>query len=312
MRIRTVKPGFWSHTVMSRQSETAQLLALALLNYSDDEGYFEADVQLVRSALRPRDGDAGKTYKALQDLVQCGYIELREHAERGPLGRVINFGEHQVISRPTPSKLRAYWQKSLAAAGAECRRDGAAAGSESRMELSLFDTATTDAQNKEPKAQEVEVQAIPKAPREPATNNGGIFAAYNEVATRVGWSRVDMKRGITNDRKNGAKRLWLHFRNDGDHFARMAKVREFFEMAGRIPFYLGETGGRAWKADFDFLTREKNIPKVGERFEAEFGTRSLAGGPGGMKTLAERGEESRRAIEEDNEGAPDWLPDAPG
>lgn len=319
MRIRTIKPGFWVHPVLSRLSDASKLMAIGLLNYADDEGYFEADVQLVRSALRPRDADGGVTFRALQDLSGAGYIELREHVERGPMGRIVNFREHQVISHPSASKIRAYWLKSPGAdlLSGPVATPTALPGPVSPAKKSadpedgnLFELAavtTTPAKAKPEGAQSVDATVIPKAARKPATNNGGIFAAYNEVAARVGWSKVDMQRGQTAERKDGATRLWRHFDDkDSDHFARMAKVREFFEMAGRIPFYRGEAGSRTWKADFDFLTKARNIPKVAERFAAEFGAGATVGvgGAAGEKSLAEREAEQRRLLEEED-GPPD-------
>ena len=51
MRIRTLKPEFWSHPVISRQSDAAKLLAIGLLNYADDEGYFYADARMPCSQI---------------------------------------------------------------------------------------------------------------------------------------------------------------------------------------------------------------------------------------------------------------------
>lgn len=42
-RIRSVKPEFWGHPVMSKQIHAVRLLAIALLNFADDEGFFFAD-----------------------------------------------------------------------------------------------------------------------------------------------------------------------------------------------------------------------------------------------------------------------------
>jgi len=48
-RIRSIKPDLWKHEGMSALSEPACLLALALLNYSDDDGYFNANHGLIRA-----------------------------------------------------------------------------------------------------------------------------------------------------------------------------------------------------------------------------------------------------------------------
>ena len=60
-RIRTIKPGFWSHPVMRRLSDTAQLMALALLNL-------------------------------LSELSLSGWVKIVDQPTRGRL--VVNFEKH--------------------------------------------------------------------------------------------------------------------------------------------------------------------------------------------------------------------------
>ena len=109
MRIRTVKPEFWSHPVMGRMDGQAQALALGLLNLSDDEGYFQADASVVRSALRPFDDESTTTRRCIDELSRVGWIEVRKHATHGAIGRVVNFAKHQRIDRPKDSNLKQYW-----------------------------------------------------------------------------------------------------------------------------------------------------------------------------------------------------------
>lgn len=109
MRIRTIKPEFWTHPVMTRQSDAAKLLAIGLLNYADDEGFFYADPRMVRAALRPLDEDSTSVRAALADLSKIGYLDVREHVSHGPIGRVVSFLEHQRIDRAQPSKVREFY-----------------------------------------------------------------------------------------------------------------------------------------------------------------------------------------------------------
>lgn len=109
MRIRTIKPEFWSHPILSRLPDSARLLAIGLLNLSDDEGYFICDPILVRNALRAFDEDSTRTREALDSLSKVGYILVSEPSEVGPIGFVVNFLKHQRIDRPTPSKLKCYF-----------------------------------------------------------------------------------------------------------------------------------------------------------------------------------------------------------
>ncbi|GAB0505006.1 hypothetical protein KU15F69_18860 [Escherichia coli] len=52
-RIRTIKPEFWTDEDMAELSEPACLLAIGLLNYADDEGYFNANPKLIKAAVFP-------------------------------------------------------------------------------------------------------------------------------------------------------------------------------------------------------------------------------------------------------------------
>ena len=105
MRIRTIKPEFWTHPVLARKSDTVKLLAVGLLNYADDEGYFLADPLLVRGALRAFDESSSITRGALDELSRIGYVEVSTHDTHGSVGRVVSFLAHQRIDRPNPSKL---------------------------------------------------------------------------------------------------------------------------------------------------------------------------------------------------------------
>ena len=106
MRIRTVKPEFWNHPVMSKQDDATRLMALGLLNYADDEGYFCADAPLVRASLRPFDDDSSIVRRSLARLAELGYIELREHPTHGMIGLVLSFTTHQRVDRGKSSVLK--------------------------------------------------------------------------------------------------------------------------------------------------------------------------------------------------------------
>ena len=110
MRIRTIKPEFWTHPVITQLDDVAQLLALALLNYADDEGYFYADPDLVRGSLMPK-RKSERIEKALETLSSQSvqYLEIRVHGTHGPIGRVLNFSKHQRVNRATGSALVAYY-----------------------------------------------------------------------------------------------------------------------------------------------------------------------------------------------------------
>ena len=104
-RIRTIKPEFWQNPELAGLPDRTRLLAIALLNHSDDEGYFKANASLVRSACFPFDDDSLSIHGGLTELSNIGYIEIRKPAEGKEIGRVCKFLEHQKINRASPSKL---------------------------------------------------------------------------------------------------------------------------------------------------------------------------------------------------------------
>ena len=114
MRIRTIKPEFWSHPVMSRLSDQAKLLAIGLLNCADDDGFFIADPVLLRNALRPFDEDSSITRRALDECSRADWIEVRKTKPHGPIGLVLNFKKHQRIDRPSASKIAFYFNSTSA------------------------------------------------------------------------------------------------------------------------------------------------------------------------------------------------------
>ena len=109
MRIRTIKPEFWTHPIMARQEPEIRLLALALLNYADDEGYFLADPMLVRGACCPFVESSSTIRRWLARLSDVGWIALSNETPHGVIGRVVNFEEHQKIDRARPSQIKTYW-----------------------------------------------------------------------------------------------------------------------------------------------------------------------------------------------------------
>lgn len=106
MRIRTIKPDFWTHPIMAKMSDPTKLLAIGLLNLADDDGYFYADPKMVRNALRPLDDDSRITTVSLRELSEIGYIELVEHPTHGQIGKVVSFRDHQVINKPKASIIK--------------------------------------------------------------------------------------------------------------------------------------------------------------------------------------------------------------
>lgn len=109
MRIRSVKPEFWSHPVTGRLPGDVQAFLVSLLNLADDHGYFFADPVSVRSALRPFDETSENTRRLLAEASKIGWVEVRKHPTHGPVGRVMTFDDHQRVDKPRDSTIEKYW-----------------------------------------------------------------------------------------------------------------------------------------------------------------------------------------------------------
>lgn len=115
-RIRTVKPEFWAHEELSEFPPETHMLAAALLNYADDEGYFNANPKLVKAICCPLRDDSMSVHESLKQLANIGYIKLGTGEDGKSYGVIEKFQQHQVISRPTASKISVLcitWDDSL-------------------------------------------------------------------------------------------------------------------------------------------------------------------------------------------------------
>lgn len=104
MRIRTIKPEFWKHRRMSELPAETRLLAIGLLNYADDEGYFAAHPALIRGELMPYKEKTSHIPKMLEELQSIGFLTLHQTPQGEEMGHITNFLNHQRINRPTKSK----------------------------------------------------------------------------------------------------------------------------------------------------------------------------------------------------------------
>lgn len=104
-----MKPEFWTHPVLGKLSDASRLIALGLLSIADDDGYFIADPHYVNSQLFPFTDRSVIVQTVLVELEKVGWIMTKNHPTHGPVGIVINFKKHQVINRPSPSKLKSYF-----------------------------------------------------------------------------------------------------------------------------------------------------------------------------------------------------------
>jgi hypothetical protein len=108
MRIRTIKPEFWTSADINSVSPLAQLLAVGLLNYADDDGYFDPNPRLIKAAIFPlRDNVTAETIipGLLRELYWKNYAKCGKVEPNGVLVAWLpTFAKHQVISHHKPSK----------------------------------------------------------------------------------------------------------------------------------------------------------------------------------------------------------------
>jgi len=106
-RIRTIKPEFWKHEDLSELPPETHMLAAALLNYADDEGYFNANAKLIQAECCPLRDDSTNVRRSIEMLSSIGYIRLFEGSDGKSYGHIKTFSDHQRVDRPKPSKIKA-------------------------------------------------------------------------------------------------------------------------------------------------------------------------------------------------------------
>jgi hypothetical protein len=116
MRIRALKPEFHSSFSIARLSEPAVILAIGLLNHSDDQGYFEADPRLIKAAIFPLREPSRSITGMLTELVREEYIQVRTAKNGRLVGKVVNFLKHQKINNPSKfSKIKPDFEQAVEA-----------------------------------------------------------------------------------------------------------------------------------------------------------------------------------------------------
>lgn len=105
-RIRTIKPEFWQDEDIALLDPRTQLLAIGLLNQSDDEGFFKAHPQLIKSSIFPFSDNSLNVHGMLTELSNIGYLTLYKGVDGKAYGIVNNFTKHQKVNRPQASKIK--------------------------------------------------------------------------------------------------------------------------------------------------------------------------------------------------------------
>lgn len=106
MRIRTIKPEFWTNEKLCSLPECTHLFAAALLNYADDDGYFNANPGLIKGALFPIRETSRSIPVMIRELSEIGYLKIGETDDERKYGLIVHFSEHQVINKKKESKIK--------------------------------------------------------------------------------------------------------------------------------------------------------------------------------------------------------------
>lgn len=106
MRIRTVKPGFWENEELATVSAEAALLAIGLMNYADDEGYFKANPKLIEAAIFPLRELSTNIRRMIDELSEIGFLRVFRGVDGKDYGQIVNFSKHQRVDRAKESEIK--------------------------------------------------------------------------------------------------------------------------------------------------------------------------------------------------------------
>ena len=110
MRIRSIKPEFWSSPDIAALSDADRLLFIGLWSYVDDQGRGKDDVALIVAALFPHDMVANPldTVAKVRDglaRLHAANLILRYTVERRTYFLVTGWSKHQKVDKARPSRL---------------------------------------------------------------------------------------------------------------------------------------------------------------------------------------------------------------
>ena len=105
-RIRTIKPGFWKNEELASIHPESALLAIGLLNFADDEGYFRHHPKLISSEIFPLRECSVNVQTMLKELENIGYFTLYLGVDDKEYGHINGFTKHQKVNRAYPSEIK--------------------------------------------------------------------------------------------------------------------------------------------------------------------------------------------------------------
>ena len=118
MRIRSIKPEFWTSRTVSSVSWDARLVLKGLESYVDDNGAGRWDIELIVSEVFPRDHfrnppeTVARVSEAISELLRAGLIWKYEAEDTSRGGRTVealyisNWEDLQRIDKPNKGRIR--------------------------------------------------------------------------------------------------------------------------------------------------------------------------------------------------------------
>lgn len=266
-RIRTIKPGFWKHEDLSALPECTHMLAGALLNYADDDGYFNANPGLVKAECAPLRETAIPVAEMLRQLCSIGYIELGSGADGKSYGRIVKFDEHQVVNHKTTSKIKALFKV-----------HGNSGNATGRLPEPYHPEGKGREGNKE--GNKEEEGKGKEVAREGALAPDPIrqaLDAWNDVAIDLA---LPVAQFLNSERKAKLRQRLDECGGLDGWAVAMSRIRG-------SPFLRGENP-RGWKADLDFVLQKKSFTRLMEGSYERPDTKPLFGN--GFAELAASGQ----------------------
>lgn len=111
-RIRRIKPEIWQSADFARLSVVGRLTFIALVTQADDEGRLRTDPQHLAIAFLHNPSLAPEIDAQLSEMARLGMIQRYKDAQKLPCVALPNFAAHQLIDKPTPSRIQKPPEKS--------------------------------------------------------------------------------------------------------------------------------------------------------------------------------------------------------
>lgn len=105
MRIRTIKPEFWTSESVGKLSRDARLLFIALWSFADDEGRGRGAFPVLAGSLYPYDPTSGELLPHWWGELEAAGMVRRYTVGGTWFYDIPKWKQHQKIKKPTPSRI---------------------------------------------------------------------------------------------------------------------------------------------------------------------------------------------------------------